>query len=105
MGKYKVSYIKKQMARGGIYSIALEACALLLLIASLTVSVRTGGEGGMNAAAMGFCSLLLAAAGIWYGVKALLEKERNYILAKISLGTGGVLVLGWLVVIIIGFGG
>lgn len=105
MGKYKVSYIKKQFAKGSIYSTILECSALALLAASLTVSVRLEGEGGINVAAMGFCSLLLAAVGIWYGIRALFEKEKNYILAKLSLGVGGVLVLGWLVLIIIGFGG
>lgn len=105
MAKYKVSYVKKPFAQRSIYSVILEGMALALLAGGLVISVRLEGKGGLNVAAMGFCSLLLSMVGIWYSLLAFMEKEKNYILAKIGLGVGIFLVIVWLVVIVMGLGG
>ena len=56
----------------------------------------------MYAGALGFSSLVFSILGLWYSICALLEKEKNYILARISLPVSGILLIIWLVMIIIG---
>ena len=40
--------------------------------------------------------------GLWYGLLSFREKERNYILAKIGISIGLVLLIIWVVIIITG---
>ena len=51
---------------------------------------------------MAFSSFLFAACGLGYGVWALFEKEKNYILAKLSMILDGLLILIWVITLIIG---
>ena len=44
---------------------------------------------------------LAAVSAVVYGVLSFLEKEKNYILAKISLGISGTLLFLWLAVFFI----
>ena len=54
--------------------------------------------------AMAFSSFLFALCGLFFGMRALFEKEKNYILAKLSIFLDGLLVLVWLIVMGIGLG-
>ena len=40
------------------------------------------------------------ADGVVYGVFAMMEKEKNYLLAKISLAAAGILLLVWVLMIV-----
>ena len=53
------------------------------------------------AAALGFCSIVTAAASLIYGILALLEKEKNYRIAKVSTAIAGIEILIWLIIIVI----
>ena len=50
----------------------------------------------------GFSSLAAALMGLWYGARSFMEKDRNYILAKIGISISVVLVIVWAVIIITG---
>ena len=93
----KVSYIRKPLAKHSKWSLGLCAAGLLLFAGTLYITVWEQGQSGMYAGALGFSSL-----GLWYSICALLEKEKNYILARISLPVSGILLIIWLVMIIIG---
>ena len=53
------------------------------------------------AAGLGFCSIITSVSSFAYGIFSFFEKEKNYLLAKISLVAAGVLILIWLFMIII----
>ena len=56
----------------------------------------------LNTGAYGFSSLAAALMGLWYGARSFMEKDRNYILAKIGISISVVLVIVWAVIIITG---
>ena len=98
----KVSYIRKPLAKHSKWSLGLCAAGLPLFAGTLYITVWEQGQSGMYAGALGFSSLVFSILGLWYSICALLEKEKNYILARISLPVSGILLIIWLVMIIIG---
>lgn len=97
----KVSYIRRPLARQSLPAAGLAAVSLILTLASIGVSYYTGGSAPLWAAAVGFSGILTAAVSVIYGIFSLLEKEKNYILSKISLAAAGVILFLWLIVIVI----
>mgnify|MGYP003106432897 CR=1 FL=1 len=71
----KVSYIKKPFAKNSFVAAGLAAAALVFYAAAISFSVV-------------------------YGVFAMMEKEKNYLLAKISLAAAGILLLVWVLMIV-----
>ena len=67
-----------------------------------TVLWRQGSQRNapLAAAALGFCSIIIAVSSVVYGVFAMMEKEKNYLLAKISLAAAGILLLVWVLMIV-----
>ena len=84
----KVSYIKKPFAKNSFVA------------AGLSFSYYTQGNAPLAAAALGFCSIIIAVSSVVYGVFAMMEKEKNYLLAKISLAAAGILLLVWVLMIV-----
>ena len=91
----KVSYIKKPLAKNSFV-----AAALLFYAAAIGFSYHTQGNAPLAAAALGFCSIITAASSVVYGIFAMMEKEKNYILAKICLAAAGILLLVWALMIV-----
>lgn len=101
----KVSYVRHPFARSSYHCLVLAVLSLALAGASMYLSVSTAGQGGLNTGAFGFASIAAALMGVWYGLRSLREKERNYILAKIGLSICLVLMIVWIVIIITGLAG
>ena len=104
-GKTKISYIRKPLARRGTMSLLLAAAATFLGGLGVYLAVRGNGTAGLNVAAMGFSSLLFSLVSLWYGWLAFLERNRNYLMAKISIGVSGLWVVFWVCMVIIGLRG
>ena len=104
----KVSYVRNPFARNSYCCLILAVLGLALGIASMYLSVTRAGQGGLNTGAYGFSSLVAALIGVWdelhlwYGARSFMEKDRNYILAKIGISISVVLVIVWAVIIITG---
>lgn len=101
----RISYIRKPFARRGFVSFPFAIAALFCCIASLGISTYLQGNGDVNVAAWGLSSIIFAVVSLVYSAMSFLEKERNYILAKISLGVSAVLVVFWLCLVIVGLVG
>ncbi len=98
----KISYIKKPFARRSFVSLGTTLVALFCCVMSLWLSIRMQGNGGLNTAAWGLSSLLFSCAGLGYGVTSFMEKECNYVLARVGAGISGVLALFWICMVIVG---
>ena len=94
----KVSYIKKPFAKNSFVAAGLAAAALVFYAAAISFSYYTQGNAPLAAAALGFCSIIIAVSSVVYGVFAM--KEKNYLLAKISLAAAGILLLVWVLMIV-----
>ena len=96
----KVSYIKKPLAKNSFVAAGLVAAALLFYAAAIGFSYHTQGNAPLAAAALGFCSIITAVSSVVYGIFAMMEKEKNYILAKICLAAAGILLFVWILMIV-----
>ena len=86
----KVSYIRHPFAKNSYFSLGLGLVCMLLATGTMIVSVRNAGQAGLITGALGFSSIVAAVMGIWFGFISFMEKEKNYILAKIRAdGAGG----------------
>lgn len=56
-------------------------------------------------AAWGLSSLIFSLIGGFYGLISFMEREKNYLFAKIGLGVSGVLLIVWIVLVIAGIAG
>jgi len=97
----KVSYIKKPFAKASFVSAGLSLVSFLLAAAAIGFAYYTQGNAPLNVAALGFCSILTAAFSLIYGIISFFEKEKNYLLAKISLSVAGALLFVWVVIVVI----
>ncbi len=97
----KVSYIKKPLAKAGFVAAGLAAAAFGFMAAAVGFAYHTQGNAPPVAAALGFCSIITSVSSFAYGIFSFFEKEKNYLLAKISLVAAGMLILIWLFMIII----
>lgn len=101
----KISYVRNPFARQSFFCLGLGILALGLGTFSIYLSLKGGGQGGLNTGAYGFSSIVAAAAGLWYGILSFTEDNCNYILAKIGIALEGILIIIWAVILIIGFTG
>ena len=102
--RYYVNYVRKPLAKRGFYAIGATGVSLVFLGSVLGLAVKSQGHVPLNVSAMAFSSFLFALCGLFFGMRALFEKEKNYILAKLSIFLDGLLVLVWLIVMGIGLG-
>lgn len=98
----RVSYIKKPFARRSKMSIFLAAAALGLGAAGIYGGVVTQGQAALTSAALGLCSMITAVLAVWYGAISFLEEEKNYVLARVGIVVGGILLAVWIATIVIG---
>lgn len=101
----RISYVRHPFAKYGFFSLGLGLLCLVLAAASLLLSVRGGGQGGMVVGALGFSSIVFGFMGLWYSFLAFREQEKNYIFARIGLGLQAVVMICWVMVMIIGIRG
>lgn len=97
----KVSYIRHPFAKNSYFSLGLGLVCMLLATGSMILSVRNAGQGGLITGALGFSSIAAAVMGIWFGLISFMEKEKNYILAKIGVGIALVVVIFWIMVLVV----
>lgn len=100
--KQKISYIKKPFAGRSFVALGFAAAALACCMVSIGLSIRQQGNGDMNVAAWGLSSIIFSVVALVYGLLSFLEKEKNYILAKISIGVGGLLLVLWFCLVLVG---
>ena len=97
-----VNYIRKPLAKGGFYAAGITAVGLVLFVSVNAMSVNSRYNVPLNLSSMAFSSLLFALCGLIYGIRAMWEKEKNYILAKLSVILDGLMILVWVIMLIVG---
>lgn len=107
MGKprHKISYIRKPFAKRSLIGLPLALVSLILCGVSISLSVGQQGRGGLDVAAWGISSLLFAVVALAYGGLSLMERDKNYLLAKIGIWMSGVLVVFWICIVVAGLAG
>ena len=92
----RVSYVRKPLAKHSLWAAGFLAVSILFGAAGIYGGVVTQGQAALQAAAFGLCSMVLAITAVWYGGLSFMEKEKNYLLARIVMVIGIAVLLGWL---------
>ena len=98
----KVSYIRKPLAKNSFVSAGLSAASVILAAAAVGLSYMSQGNAPLTAAAPGVSRILAGGSATALRGFSFFEKEKNYLLAKISLTAAGVMVFIWLIIIALG---
>ncbi len=98
----RVSYVRKPLAKGSFWAVGFLAASIVMGGLAIYGGVVTQGQAALQAAALGLCSMVFAVVAVWYGGISFLEKEKNYILARIVIGMGAAVLVGWTVTIVMG---
>ena len=101
----RVSYIRKPLADNGFLCLGLACAAVALGAAGMYLSVLSQGHSPLSVVATCFASMVFSGLSVYIGVLAFREKEKNTVLAKIGAGIGGILLIQWLLMLIIGIRG
>ena len=96
----KVSYIRKPLSKYSFVAAGLIAACYIFGFFAIALSYQSQGNASLNAAALGLCSIVTAVSSIAYGIFSFFEKEKNYVLAKVSLVLAGMAMCFWLVVLV-----
>ena len=104
-GPTKISYIRKPLARRGKMALILALGATAFGGVGGYLAGHGNGTAGLNVGAIGFSSLLFSLVSLWYGWLAFLERNRNYLMARVSLAVSGLWAVFWVCMVIIGLKG
>ena len=77
--RYYVNYVRKPLAKRGFYAIGATGVSLVFFGSVLGLAVKSQGHVPLNVSAMAFSSFLFALCGLFFGMRALFEKEKNYL--------------------------
>ena len=97
----KISYIRKPLSKYSMVAIGLIAASYIFGFCAVALSYQNQGDAPLLAAALGLCSIVTTCSAIAYGIFSFFEKEKNYVLARISLVLAAMAVCFWLVVLIV----
>ena len=100
--KKRISYIRKPMPKQSFFCLGFAVIGLGCFCFSLGRSIQNQGSGGPDVAAWALTSLLFCVEAVLCGVRTFKLKEVNTILARIGTAVGGILLLCWLGMLIIG---
>lgn len=98
----KISYIRKPLADHGGYCLGTAIASVIFGILGMALGVKSHGSTPTGALAVCFTSLAFSVLAVVFGIQSFREKEKNYILAKIGISAGGLVLVVWLIIIIVG---
>lgn len=97
-----VNYVRKPMAGRGKISLVLACIALGLFLLAFDLTLRAYGNPTLTVSAIAASSLLFSLASVLYGIFSFSEKDRNYLLSRIGLSIGGLILITWIITMIVG---
>ena len=97
----KVDYVRKPAPVNGPVAFVCGFLGILFLIISVIIMNNSAGKPPKVTAALVFSSIVWALAAIGFGIQSLTEKDRNYNLSYMALGTGAVILVVCAVTIVL----
>lgn len=101
----RVSYVRKPLAENGYLCLGLACAAVAMGAAGMYLSILSQGHASLAVVAICFASMVFAALSVYIGILAFREKNRNTVLAKIGGGIGGILLIQWVIMLLVGIRG
>ena len=98
----RVSYIRKPFAVRSVFSSLFALVALVLLILGFRQAVETAGQIPLNYLVMCLFSIIFSIVGFIYSIRSFFEREKDYLLSKISLTVTTLEIVFWILVCVVG---
>ena len=102
--KRKYSFAERNDSSGGKLAVHLGMTALLLLAADVFISVLSEGNAGAYSGAIAICGALFSVYGFYVGMLSFGEKNTSPKYSIIGSILSGVVMIGYLAVLLAGFG-
>ena len=101
--KRRYKFTDKNQSRLGILSCVLGAAALLLTGGILAAAYMEYGQAGKSVAVLGFLAMLLSFAGMYRGIRGLMEEDTYQLFPYMGCVLNGVLLTAFIVVYMLGW--
>lgn len=103
MAKRKMySFEETRHSQRGITSTVLGIVALLVFLILIYVAAYYEGNGGAYLGSIGIAAMILTIYGLVCGLRSFQEKNKIYTFSKIGSILNGVLIAGWIGLILLG---
>jgi len=96
------SFKEKKHSKKGILSTILGGISLLIFLVLAIVSASSRGNAGIYAGTIGLSAMLLSICGLIIGLISFAEEDKIYLYSKIGSVLSGVIMVGWIALILLG---
>ena len=100
----KYRFNEKPQSQGGRSALILAGISAALFLVSVAFSFRAGGNAGVSAGAPALIGMLLSVCSFLFGVRSFKEKDTAPGFSIVGTMAGGLVMLGWLTIFLIGIG-
>lgn len=105
MAKRKIySFEEKRHSQRGITSTVLGIAALLIFLVLIYIACYYNGSGGAYLGSIGLTAMVLTVYGLICGLRSFQERNKIYTFSKIGSILNGILIAGWIGLILFGIG-
>lgn len=101
--KRRYKFTDKNQSRLGIFSCILGVTALILTGSILAAAYMEYGQAGKGIAVLGFLAMLLAFAGMYQGIRGLMEEDTYQLFPYMGCVLNGVLLTAFIMVYMLGW--
>ena len=100
--RYRYAFAKKKEAQKGKLSTGLAAASLILFITAVLLAFFMNGEFGYIVGGVSLCAMLLSIYGFAMGLKSFSEENRTHRTSMIGSIANGIIMIGWLGIVLLG---
>ena len=100
----KYRFYEKPQSQGGRFALILAGISVGLFIVSVIFSFHARGNAGTSAGAPALIGMLLAVCSFMFGVRSFREKDTAPGFSIAGTMIGGLVMLGWLTIFLMGIG-
>ena len=103
MAKRKMySFEERRHSQMGITSTVLGIVAVIIILALIYVAAYYKGNGGAYLGSIGITAIVITIYGLICGLRSFKEKNKIYTFSKIGSLLNGILIAGWIGLILLG---
>jgi len=100
--KATYSFTEKRNAKGGVIATGLGVLSLLAFLILAGVAYAFKGQGGIYLGTIGLTAMIISICGLIIGLVSFGEEDKTYFYSKLGSVLSGLIMVGWISVILIG---
>ncbi len=96
-----VDYVRRPASDDGPWSLWTGLAATAFLGVFFFMLSRAGGNPGMQITVIGVCGIIWAIAAVAFGIRGVLQKDRNHTSSFVGIALGAFQIITWIITIIL----